>query len=296
MKKQIMALLSLEPIQRTKTEVLRFLKLNGPQHAAAMAFFALLALLPGVLLLASALARLMLEVPVEGEASPLDQTLDSIEMALPAFKGSVRNVVADLAASQPSMTTVSAISLLMAAGGAFSALERGVNIMLGTEERRHFLGTRFLLAGMMLSTALALFLWRVVSSMAPRVLETIGVEIPMWLLSNPASEILIQLGGTAAGFYILIRVLATEKFSRLARWTGALTFAVLFFGARVGLDYYLATTPLQQVYGTAMAFIGLILWLYTVAILLLLSCSVIHAMNLWVTDNALPPEEPTPVS
>ena len=76
----------------------KFLQLEGPHHAAAMAFFAMLALVPGVLLLANALAQFFVEVPVEGGTSPLDQTLDGLEMALPAFKGSVRNVVADLAA------------------------------------------------------------------------------------------------------------------------------------------------------------------------------------------------------
>jgi membrane protein len=188
-------------------------------------------------------------------------------------------LVEDLAASQTSMTTVGFVSLLLAAGGAFSALERGINIMLGTQKRRHFIGTRLLLAGMMLATAMGLFLWRIVTSMAPKIVNSLGVDFPEWLLYNPLTELGIQLGVTAAGFYVLIRVLATEKFSRLARWTGALVFALLFHVSRVGLDYYLTTTPLQQVYGTAMAFIGLILWLYVSSLLLLISSSVIHAVH-----------------
>lgn len=276
---QIRAWLSSRGVLAVKAEITRFLALNGPQHAASMAFFAMLALVPGILLLASFLADILLEVPIEGAASPLDQILNGLELALPAFKGSVRAVVEDLAASQTSMTTVSFISLLLAAGGAFSALERGINIMLGTQKRRHFIGTRLLLAGMMLATAMGLFLWRIVTSLAPKIVHAMGVDFPEWLLYNPLTELGIQLGVTAIGFYVLIRILATEKFSRLARWTGAFAFALLFHGSRVGLDYYLTTTPLQQIYGTAMAFIGLILWLYVSSLLLLIGSSVIHAVH-----------------
>jgi len=258
----------------------RFFRLEGPHHAAAMAFFSMLALVPGVLLLANALARVFIEVPVEGGASPLEQTLNGLEMALPAFKGSVREVVEDLAASHSSLNIVSALSLLFAAGGAFAALERGMNLMLGTSERRHFLGTRFLLAGMLLSAALAMFMWQVVKSIAPRISATIGLDMPDWLLTNPVSTLFIQLGVTAAGFYILVRVLSTEHFSRIARWSGAIVFASLFHLTRVGLDVYLETTPLQQVYGTFMALIGLILWLYLISVLLLLSCAAIKEVEL----------------
>jgi len=277
--KHFQAWLSSKGIQTTKAEIVRFLALNGPQHAASMAFFAMLALVPGILLLASFLADILLEVPIEGTASPLDQILNGLELALPTFKGSVRALVEDLAASQTSMTTVGFVSLLLAAGGAFSALERGINIMLGTQKRRHFIGTRLLLAGMMLGIAMGLFLWRIVTSLAPKIVNAMGVDFPEWLLYNPLTELGIQVGVTATGFYVLIRILATEKFSRVARWTGALVFALLFHVSRVGLDHYLTTTPLQQVYGTAMAFVGLILWLYVSSLLLLISSSVIHAVH-----------------
>ena len=267
--KKVQSWLSSRGVSVIKTEVVRFMELNGPQHAASIAFFAMLALVPAILLLASTLAKLLVEVPVGGEVSSLDQILNGLEVALPAFKGSVRSLVEDLAMSQTSMTTVSTISLLLAAGGAFSALERGINIMLGTQERRHFIGTRLLLAGMMLATALGLFLWRIVTSLGPRVVHSLGIALPDWLLYNPFTEFAIQMGVTAAGFYVLIRILATEKFGRLERWSGAIAFAILFHGSRVGLDVYLNTTPLQQVYGTAMAFIGLILWLYVSSLLLL---------------------------
>ena len=257
----------------------RFLRFHGPQHGAAMAFFALLALVPGVLLLASTLAGILMEVPVDRALSPLDQILNGLELALPAFKGSVRSAVVDLAQTQPSMTWVSGISLLLAAGGAFAATERGINLMLGTEKRRHFVVTRLLLAATLLALALGLFLWRIFTSFAPRILSALQIDFPTWLLTNPLVELSLQIGVTAVGFYVLVRVIATERFGRLSRWSGALAFAALFHAARLGLDIFLSTTPLQQIYGTFMALVGLILWLYVVSLLILLCSSLIHAVE-----------------
>lgn len=257
----------------------RFFALNGPQHAAAMAYFALLALVPAILLLAGALARLALESPEAGDGvSTLDQVLQPLEAALPTFRGEVRKVIVTLASNQTSINWVSAFTLFFAAGGAFSALERGVNAILGTVKRRHFFGTRFLLAGMILTLALSLFLWRVISTFIPRVLATLHLEIPSWLFSNPVMEVGIQWGVTALGFYLLIRFLSTERFPRRARWTGAISFGILFHVARLGLDVFLEQTPLQQVYGTAMAFIGMVLWLYIISVILLACCALIHTL------------------
>ena len=241
--------------------------------------FALLALVPAILLLASTLAELLVEVPVGDELSPLDQILDGLEVALPAFKGSVRGIVEDLAVSQTSTTAVSSVSPSCSWRGLWCAR---------TRHQHHAWN----------STATA-FYWNPASigwhdachstepvSVANYHLSWTQINgrfgarpAHAWLLSNPLTEFTIQLGVTAAGFYVLVRIIATEKFGRVERWIGAFMFALLFLGSRVGLDFYLTTTPLQQVYGTAMAFIGLILWLYVSSLLLLIGSSVIHGAH-----------------
>jgi YihY family inner membrane protein len=258
-----------------------FSEAGGMQHSGAIAYFGLLSILPVVILTCAILAHLAEQLPAADDGSNIiDKVLDEFATALPFLAGEVRQLIHSLAETRTSIGLLTAVLLLFGASAVFTAMERGVNAMLGTTRRRHFLLTKLILAGMVISIGAALFAWQVVKSVSSHLFSTAGLAIPMWILNTAFLHWLIAFTVVAVGYYLLLKFMAAEPFPRKHRWIGALVFAFLFHAARWGLQLYLDhIISFQQMYGAAGAFLGLIIWLYIAALVLLLSCTVVRCLT-----------------
>ena len=209
----------------------------------------------------------------------VDKVLDEFSTALPLLDGEVRKLIHSLAETRTTIGLFTGVLLLFGASAVFTAMERGVNAMLGTSGQRHFLITKLILAGMVISLGASLFAWQIVKSIGEHMFSTAGLSIPLWLLDTAFAHWFISLTIVAIGYYLLLKFMAAERFPRKHRWAGALVFTVLFHAAHWGLQMYLNhIISFQQMYGAAGAFLGLIIWLYIAALVLLLSCAVVRCL------------------
>ncbi len=255
-----------------------FLDATGLQHAASIAFFALLSILPFTLLAVSVIAKLAAELPFASDGEPVvNQVLDPLRHAIPFVGGNLQELVVGLAQTERSLGIASIAVLVFAASAGFNAVSDGINAVLNTERRRAFWATRLILAGMVMLAATALFVWQVLIDLTGLWAETLNVSAPEWVRKAHLIQIGVKAIALGVGFYFMVKVMATERYPRGYRWIGAAVFVVFFELAQQGFSIYLnQLTDYARFYGAAGAFFGLALWLYVAAIILLSSCSVIR--------------------
>ena len=258
-----------------------FMEAGGLEHAAAIAFFGLLSLVPFILLAMTVLATIATAAPDAFGSKPvLQQVLEPLREVLPFLAGEAERVIVDLARARGTSSLVGAFALLLSAMGVFNAIAGGINAVLGTRRRRTVLLTRLVLAALVVSLAGALLLWQIAWSVVLRLVILVGRGLPAWLPIARVAEWGLGTAALAAGFYLLVRVMATDRSPRRDRLIGAVVFAALFEAARVGLQAWLTyAVSLSATYGAASALVGLILWLYTASIVLLVSCAVVRVLG-----------------
>lgn len=255
------------------------LEAAGLQHAATIAFFAILSILPFTVIAVGIVARLMAEIHFGADDSAVATVLDPLTTAIPFMDGGMRELVSQLAERPRSLSLVSIFMLLFAAGAGFNAVANGINAVLRTEKRRTFLLTRLMIAGLVILLATAMFVWTVAMQLFEIWAQHLAVALPGWLEEANIIQLCVKFFLLCVGFYFIVKVMATERYPRKHRWIAAAIFAVCFHLAQFGFSVYLTeVTSYDRFYGAAGAFFGLALWLYVTAILMLGACALIRTM------------------
>lgn len=258
-----------------------FERAGGLHHAGSIAFFGILSLLPFSLLAIGLIARLLSAAPeLLQTESAADAVLAPLRRAIPFLDNRLGELLDTLAHKPAPLSTFSLITLLYAASAGFNAASDGINAMLQTERRRHFLLTKLVIAGMVIVSVGGLVLWYAVAHFIAALASHVDVPIPDWIPTGTVVQNVVEFGVIVVGHFVLVRIVATERQARLVRWIGAVVFGALFAIARQLLGLYLTeVASYDRYYGTAGAFFGLSLWLYVVAIILLATCTLIRLLD-----------------
>jgi membrane protein len=258
-----------------------FERAGGLHHAGSIAFFGILSLLPFSLLAIGLIARLLSAAPeLLHTESAADAVLAPLRRAIPFLDNRLGELLDTLAHKPAPLSTFSLITLLYAASAGFNAASDGINAMLQTERRRHFLLTKLIIAGMVIVSVGGLVLWYAVAHFIAALASHVDVPIPDWIPTGTVVQNVVEFAVIVVGHFVLVRIVATERQARLVRWIGAVVFGALFAVARQLLGLYLTeVASYDRYYGTAGAFFGLSLWLYVVAIILLATCTLIRLLD-----------------
>ncbi len=264
-----------------------FERSGGLHHAGSIAFFGILSLLPFSLLAIGLIARLLSAAPeLLQTESAAEAVLGPLRRAIPFLDNRLGELLDTLAHKPAPLSTVSLITLLYAASAGFNAASDGINAMLQTERRRHFLLTKLVIAGLVIVSVGGLVLWYAVAHFIAALASHVDVAIPEWIPTGTFVQNIVEFGIIVCGHFVLVRIVATERQARLVRWICALVFGALFAAARQLLGIYLTeVASYDRYYGTAGAFFGLSLWLYVVAIILLASCTLIRRLDEELADS-----------
>ena len=181
-------------------------------------------------------------------------------------------------------TFVSIALALWSARAGVVALIGGLNAIAGERVRNSFLQVILALVLTIVLVALAIVAMLVVI-VVPVVLAFIPVaNSTAWLLEG--LRWLIALVVLVLGLSLLYRF-GPARVGGRGRWltVGAVVVVVLWVAASVGLSYYLTNFgSYNQVYGSIGAVIGLMLWLYVSAYLVLLGAALnLHVHRSWRT-------------
>lgn len=270
----------------------RWAEAGGPSLGASIAFYAMFALAP-MLVLAIAAAGLLFEAEaVRGQVfaqirgligSEPAKTVEAMLVAASVDRGG-------FLASMMGMATV-----LVGATGVFTELRRALNAMGGIQPQASFVSAmlRVRLAGLALVLGMGFLSIAslVLSAALSAARDVLGGRLPvlmhaMTLLDLTASTLVLTLA-----FAALLRWLPDRPASSVGTWSGALLSALLFSTGKHLLGLYLGTAGISSSYGAAGSFVLIMLWVYYTAQILLFGGAVAYAMK-----RAPPAPFPSPAS
>ena len=258
--------------------------------SGSLAYYYFLALLPLLILLASALAY----IPIP---HLFDQVLLWMSYIIPAESMTlVRRVFGDVMATRDSgFLSFGIVGTIWTASGASATLIEALNVAYGVEEGRPFWHTRLLAIG--LTFALGIMVAIVLTAMffgpifAVRVAHRIGLD-PLftqswfyfrWVLAICFSVLAVEI------VYYLAPNVEQRKFWRTV--PGSIVAVTTWIAASYGLGFYLQHVGnLSKSYETLGAIAGLLLWFYLSSAAILIGAEV-NAELLEAASEKLPVKE-----
>jgi membrane protein len=236
-------------------------------HAAALAYYAMLSLLPGLLLAVSLLSIL-------GDASLASRAAEYLAEhgADHTTRDAVRNVLHKVLTQASSGTAsitlgVSLVIALNGASGAFGAAGRALNVVNRVADPRGFVHRKIVdltaTAGVILLFAIALTAVFLGGEVASDLLGTIGLgdtAAAVWSILRLPVALAAALTGYAI-VYAFSPAVWPRRFRILT--PGAVAGVGVWIGASIGFGVYVRHFPnYGAAYGTAGAAILLLLWLW----------------------------------
>ncbi len=237
--------------------------------SGSVAFFALLAVLPGV-------TAIVLLYGLFADASTIGSHLTILAGILP---GGVLAVISDqiiLLARQPNETlgaafTIALLIALVSANSGVAALFDALNVVYGEQEKRSLV--RFYATTFLFTLAGIAFVIMAVSAVVvlPLILKLVGSETTSErLLSVLRWPILLVTLTVSLGFIYRYGPSRREARWRWVRW-GSIIAALLWIAASMLFSWYVATfDSYNKLYGSLGAGIGFMIWLWISTVVVLL--------------------------
>lgn len=255
----------------TRRAFVEFGKDEMAQRSAALAYYSMFSLFP-LLLLAISLIGFMLEAGVPLAVDAQTVVLEGVEQALPEAKDLVEQILAKTRSTRGGTGLVGLIALVWSASNIFTQARLALNAIWDTGLPQGIGGVlrlRLVALGMAMGTGLLL----IAATLSDTVLVLIGqyvARLPLsdtlWLLGRP----LLSLCVTVILLTFFYRFLPRAPLSWADVWPGAIVTAVGWEVLKQGFVWYTATVAdWTAVYGPITGVIGLLLWLYLSAQVLL---------------------------
>jgi membrane protein len=277
---------SLDGLRRTGKALVQsakdFVHDNGPQWAAAIAYYSLLSLFP-LLLAAVAIAAYFVD-----PQWAIQQGSRLMGNFLPGSVNFIRGIIEDLIKSRGQVGIVSILLLIWSGSRVFGVITKALNIAYDASEPYGFLKRTVIELGMTVTIGI-LFLLALGSRMALSFLEGL-FRIPILQqdvlyqflgYAIPAALLLISL-------FLIYRYVPRRRVTRGAALAGSILFTVLFLVAQPLFIGYINTfANYNMVYGPLAIVITLVFWTWITANLLLLGGELAsHLQDLVIEQKA----------
>ncbi len=251
-----------------------FVEDKVPNLAASLAFFAMVSMIPLLILITAALGYVM-----EGSEQAYQGVLDLITKVAPHSITDIFPLINDLIAGKFTAGWIGVIVLFWAGSRVFDILESSLNRVWNLKRDRPFLKKTglaiVLIPGMVLFLGISLGVTTLFSL-------TRRLEVP-WLqirLSDvpflwDIMGILLPIGLSVIGFYLVYRLIAATKVHRKDAFIGALTAAIMWEALKFGYDYYVTHIwNVNQLYGGLGTPVLFVIWVYLSCMVLLFGAEV----------------------
>lgn len=245
--------------------------------AAALAFYAVLALFPGLLALVSLYGMLADPGDVESFISSLASLLPS--SAWLTLREELRKLVSTPASSLSLGFVVTLLGALWSASSGVESLVEAVNLAYDQKEKRSFVQRKGLSIGLTLGLIVFIILAIALVAILPSVLALFGDRTGILRLVNIARWPLLA-ACVALGLLTVYRVAPCRK--RPRRWspTGALVATVLWLVLSAVFSLYVSEFgSYNKTYGAVGGVIVLLLWFYWSAVLVLIGAELTAALE-----------------
>ena len=259
-----------------------FVKDNGPQWAAAIAYYSLLSIFP-LLLAAIAIAAYF----VDPEWA-IEQGTEILKDFLPSGTQFLREIVQDILQARGEVGVVSTLVLLWSGSRVFGVITKALNIAYHVSEPYTFLRRTLIELLMTLTIGILLILAlgsRLLISFLQGIFSTPLFQYDLFFrvlgYALPAVLLLISL-------FLTYRYVPRRKVEWWAAWIGSTVFTILFLVAQpLFIGYIERFANYSLVYGPLAVVITLIFWIWLVANLLLLGGELVsHIQDIVVEQRS----------
>jgi membrane protein len=268
---------------------------GGPLIAAAISFFALLSMIPLVLLGIWALGHFL------SSHDAFARVVNYLEDDLPGSGSIVEPYLHALVKSQRAIGWLAVGGLTWSASQGFVILESAMNLALRVRARRSFIASRMLGLGMIVlaggSLLLSLLITSTLTAIRAYSLDLVGWpagHIPMiWSVIGVIVSALL----TILSFSVIYQLMPNTRVPwRSAVVAGAIA-GLAWEIAKRGFTFYLprTATAIKLVYGSVAGVIGLVLWIYYSSVILVLGAELLSVLqNIHPKRPASPAGHPEP--
>ena len=261
---------------------------HGPMYAGALAFYAILSLIPLAILFASAAGFLVAGETQHGDAA-VTEVVTQIKKLVPYLNAGFEDDLRAILKNRGSVGLVGVVALLLSASQVFRGLEFALARIFArsdhegpTDEKarpRSYVLSKLWFGAFATALVLGYMGLRVVAG----ILQHLADDLPALHVvfgdplatETPAGKVATALL-MIAGFVALLKVFTQQRVhTRFALVGGALYYG-LFVGAHLVYDLYIERfSNLGATYGGFATLVIVVLWIYFSASLLLVCCHVV---------------------
>lgn len=254
----------------------RFSTDAGSFLAASISYYALFSIFP-LLLLAISAAGFVL-----ADSTVTDTILDYTKQALPQFSGIVRANVEAISQNRQSTGLIGLLGLIWIGTAVFEALEFAMNQVWKVKAGRHFILSKLL----SISAVIGVTLTMIFTTMMSALFEAFQVYWRQSFAAAPPLEAFRATTFLATAIYsfgALVFIYAVTPNIRLGFrdvWVGAAFSVVVLEGAkRLFVLYTSHIARFNAVYGSVGVIVGLLFWLYIMAMIVVLGAEINAALK-----------------
>jgi membrane protein len=261
---------------------------HGPMYAGALAFYAILSLIPLIILFASVSGFAI----AGGDDSAIDASLRDVMVQLrkiipyiePRLEDDLRMVIKN----RRSLGAVGFFVLLISASEVFRAVEFGLariyarlDYEVPTDEKaspRNYLKSKLWFGAFVTAAVMAFIAFRLFRGALFQLATVMKADWLVRMLEDPSASTLGTIAtsiGVVIGFVVMLKVFVHHKVHTRYALIGGVLFSALFQLAHAVYDIYLERiTNIGAMYGSFATLIIIVLWIYFSASLLLMCCHI----------------------
>jgi len=236
---------------------------DGPRLGAALAFYSLLSLSPGVILIVAVLSKLFSTKAVQQELI-FDVALFMNQNAAAAIQSLLQ------IARQPShgilATVIGSVTALFGASAVFNELGDALNRMFVDSPRpfgfRRVFRERLFSMLLVAAAALVIALSIGAATALTALHHVIGTIAPLPAVLVDALNFLMSLGASTLLFALIFRYVPDVSLSWHVVFVGAAVAATLFTIGKAILGIYLTWAGVGSAYGAAGSLVAILVWVY----------------------------------
>jgi membrane protein len=261
-----------------KESCLAWLQDNAPSMSAALTFYAILSLIP-VLIVATAVAGLGF-----GQRLAEAEALKQIQAVLGETSARVLRA-AVLSANRPALGaiagTVGIATILAGASGAFIELQDALNKIWRVEQGSGsiLLGAikqRLLSFSLVLGTGFLLLLSLISSAALAAVQRLMGQVLPWPVFLLELVDFLLSFGVITLLLAMIFKLLPNTQVAWSDVWIGAAIASLLFTSGKLLIGLYLGGSAVVSTYGAVSSPLVILVWIYYSAQMLIFGAEVTH--------------------
>ncbi len=273
-----------------KNSALNFGSNRPVDLAGTTAYFAIFSIVPIIIIIISVFGLLA------GEASIRDKLFEELNVLMGSnstalLKDAIENY--QISENSTIATIIGIVFFLVSATTLFSSLQNSINYIWRVQVKADIktnlfklLKDRVLSFGMILSLGFILLISLIIDASIAFLKEFLSTYFnPNVIVLAQLTNVALTLGIITCVFALIYRFLPDVKVKWSASWFGAFVTAILFTLGKFLIGLVVGNSNMGAVYGTAGAFIAILIWIYYASLIFYFGVELTHQFSKYYKHN-----------